>query len=188
MKVLKIVTLVIAGSTLFPALHSQSRMLVWAPLPVEPNEWIAPNKPITRLPELRAKHAGQQNWTETVVSDNLFHADYISMAPGAKTARQFHPDNRAWWIVQDGQIRFTIEGQEPFVASKGALVQVPYRNIFSLETVGDKPSLRLEVNIGDARTMYPLDETPTPAEGINFVKVRISGKGKYDQGNKPFLD
>jgi len=95
------------------------------------------------------------------------------VAPGAKTPRRFHPDTRAWWIVQDGQIRFIIEGQDPFVASKGYLVQVPYRTLYSLETVGDKPSLRLEVNIAGAQTMYPADETPVPLDGVNFVKVRI---------------
>src|SRR5262249_30613026 len=111
-----------------------------------------------------------------------------SMAPGTKTPRQFHPDTRAWWIVQDGQVRFNIEGQEPFVASKGYMVQVPYRNIFSMETVGDKPALFLAVNIADAKTMYPIDETPPSLPGFNFVKVRISGKGKYEGGNKPYID
>ena len=110
------------------------------------------------------------------------------MASGAKTPRRFHPDTREWWIVQDGQIRFSIEGQEPFIASKGYLVQVPYRTVYSLETVGDKPSLRLEVNIAGAQTMYPADETPVPLDGVNFVKVRIEGRGKYDQGNKPYID
>ena len=66
--------------------------------------------------------------------------------PAMKTPRQFHPDTRAWWIVQDGQIRFSIEGQEPFVASKGYMVQVPYRNIFSMETVGESRRC-VEVNI-----------------------------------------
>src|ERR1700693_4210142 len=189
MRLLKTITLVLAGSTLFPALSGQSRMLVWAPLPVEPNEWIAPNKPIFRLSELRSKHAGQPNWTETVVSDNLFHADYISMAPGAKTPRRFHPDNRAWWIVQDGQIRFTIEGQEPFVASKGFLVQVPHRNVYSMETVGDRPSLRFEVTIANANTMYPIDETPAPTPGFNYVRTTVANiKGKYDDANVPFID
>lgn len=74
------------------------------------------------------------------MDDRTLHAEQIAMAPGAKTPRQFHPDTRAWWIVQDGQIRFSIEGQEPFVASKGYLVQVPYRKVFSMETVGDEPS------------------------------------------------
>jgi len=189
MRLLKIITLVIAGSTLFPALSGQSRMLVWAPLPVEPNEWIAPNKPIYRLSELRSKHAGEQNWTETVVSDNLFHADYISMAPGAKTPRRFHPDNRAWWIVQDGQIRFTIEGQEPFVASKGFMVQVPHRLVYSMETVGDRPSLRLEVTVANSNTMYPIDETPTPVPGVKYVRARVATvKGSYDKANVPFID
>jgi mannose-6-phosphate isomerase-like protein (cupin superfamily) len=189
MRLLKIITLVIAGSTLFPALSGQSRMLVWVPLPVEPNEWIAPNKPIYRLSELRSKHAGEQNWTETVVSDNLFHADYISMAPGAKTPRRFHPDNRAWWIVQDGQIRFTIEGQEPFVASKGFMVQVPHRLVYSMETVGDRPSLRLEVTVANSNTMYPIDETPTPVPGVKYVRARVATvKGSYDKANVPFID
>jgi quercetin dioxygenase-like cupin family protein len=178
----------IGAFAIFSALKGQDERHVWAPLPVVPSTWTAPNKPIWKLSELLEKHKGQQNWKETVVSDNLLHADYISMAPGTKTPRQFHPDNRAWWIVQDGEIRFSIEGQEPFVAKKGYLVQVPYRNVYSMETVGDNPSLRLEVNIAGAKTMYPIDEKPAPLDGFNFVKVRISGKGKYDQGNKPFID
>jgi mannose-6-phosphate isomerase-like protein (cupin superfamily) len=180
-----------AGLVLFSLLLGQQaprETMAWAPVPAKPNPWVAPNKPIWKLSELLAQHKGQANWTENVVSDQSLHADYISMAPGVKTKRQFHPDTRAWWIVQDGQIRFNIEGQEPFVASKGYLVQVPYRNIYSLETVGDKPSLRLEVNIGDAKTMYPADEAPPSIAGLDFVKVRISGKGKYDQGNRPYID
>src|SRR5207247_10730555 len=84
---------------------------VWAPLPTKANPFIPPNKPLTKIAALLAKHKGEQTWTETVVSDSLFHGAYISMAPGEKTPRRFHQDNRAFWIVQDGQIRFTIEGQ-----------------------------------------------------------------------------
>jgi mannose-6-phosphate isomerase-like protein (cupin superfamily) len=183
----------VGALSLFPAMRAQqAETLAWAPQPVQLTGWVAPNKPIWKLNEILAKHKGQQDWTETVVSDTSLHADYISMAPGAKTKRMFHPDTRAWWIVQDGQIKFTIEdgGKEPsvVVASKGFMVQVPYRNVFSMETVGDKPSLRLEVNIGEAKTMYPSDETPPSIPGINFVQVRISGKGKYDPKNKMVLD
>jgi mannose-6-phosphate isomerase-like protein (cupin superfamily) len=180
---------ILAALGVFSALPAQQpERLAWAPVPVQPAAWVAPNKPIWKLSELLAKHKGEPNWSENVVSDNTLHADYISMGPGTKTPRMFHPDTRAWWIVQDGQIRFNIEGQEPFVATKGYLVQVPYRNVFSLETVGDKPSLRLEVNIAGTKTMYPIDEKPAAAPGIDFVKVRISGKGKYDQGNRPYID
>ncbi len=104
----KPIALFTAGLWLIPALPGQNQMLVWAPLPVRPNEFVAPNKPLTRLADLRAKHAGEKSWTETVVSDNLFHGDYISMGPGEKTPRGVHPENRAWWVVQDGQNSFTV--------------------------------------------------------------------------------
>ncbi len=170
--------------------HAQAQrdMLAWAPMPTEPSKWISPNRPHWKLAELLAKHKGEPNWTESVVNDATLRAEYMSMAPGAKTPRRLHPDTRAWWIVQDGQIRFTIDGQEPFVARKGFLVQVPYRNIYSMETVGDTPSLRLEVNIGGATTMYPADEKPASLPGFDFVKVRIGGKGTYDTRNKPYVD
>jgi mannose-6-phosphate isomerase-like protein (cupin superfamily) len=181
---------IVAVSAPRSGVHAQPQreMLAWAPMPTQPSKWVAPNRPHWKLSELLEKHKGQQNWTETVVSDNMLRAEYMSSAPGTKTPRRFHPDTRAWWIVQDGQIRFTIEGQEPFVARKGFLVQVPYRNVYSLETVGDKPSLRLEVNIGGATTMYPIDEKPAPVPGFDFVKVRIGGKGSYDARNKPYVD
>jgi mannose-6-phosphate isomerase-like protein (cupin superfamily) len=173
---------------MLPLSAQQDSRLAWAPVPVQPATWVAPNRPHWKLAELLAQHKGEANWTQTVVSDSTLHADYISMPPGTKTPRRFHPDTRAWWIVQDGQIRFAIEGQEPFVATKGFLVQVPYRTTYSLETIGDKPSLRLEVNIAGAQTMYPIDETPAPIDGTKFLKVRIEGRGKYEHGNKPYVD
>jgi len=198
MRLFKLIALITVGalglfSTLQgqrPDLHAQAQTqtLAWAPLPAQPNAWVPPNKPIWKLSELLAEHKGQQNWTHTVVRDETLQADYISMAPGSKTPRRFHPDTRVWWIVQSGQIRFNIDGQQPFVATKGYMVQVPYRNIYSMETVGGSPSLRLEVHIAGAKTMYPIDETPPPLAGVNFVKVRVSGKGNYDRGNKPFID
>ena len=57
-----------------------------------------------------------------------------------------------------------------------------------METVGDRPSLRFEVNIAKARKMYPMDEKPVPVAGFDFVPVRVPGKGGYAEGNKPFVD
>ena len=165
-----------------------ANQLVWAPKPVKPTGWTAPNKPHWKLAEALAKHTGQSDWIETVVSDDYRHADYISMGPGKKTPRRMNADTREWWVIQDGQIKFTIDGQEPFVASKGYLVQVPYRNMYSMETVGDKPSLRYEVNVANVTKMFPVEDTPAAVPGLNFVKVTIAGKGKYEAGNRPFID
>jgi hypothetical protein len=63
------------------------------------------------------------------------------------------------------------------------MVQVPHRMVYSMETVGDKPSLRFEVMIANANTMYPIDETPalTPwckvcqVDGGNSSRTLASG-------------
>lgn len=171
-----------------PQAGGGGNQFVWAPKAVKPNEWVAPHKPHTKLSEVLAKHKGQIDWSEPIVDDDNLHAGYISMGPGGKTPRRMNADTREWWVIQDGQIRFTIDGQEPFVASKGYLVQVPYRNMYAMETVGDRPSLRFEVNIARARKMYAMNETPVPIPGFEFLPVRVTGKGTYAEGNKPFVD
>src|SRR5687767_6546209 len=161
---------------------------VLAPKAAKLSEYVAPHKPHTKLSDVLAKHKVRADWTEPVVDDDNLHADYISMAPGQKTPRRMNADTREWWVIQDGQVRFTIDGQEPFVASKGFIVQVPYRTMYTLETVGDRPSLRFEVNVSRARKMYPLDVTPVPVAGMEFVRSRVAGRGTYDGTNKPFVD
>jgi mannose-6-phosphate isomerase-like protein (cupin superfamily) len=107
----------------------------WAPK-LPPFKYVAPNKPHTKLADLKAKHKGQANWREEIVSDKLLHSDYIYSAPGSKVSKRFHSDTREWWVVMAGKIRFEIEGQEPFVATKGSMVQVPYQTVYSMETIG----------------------------------------------------
>ena len=65
-----------------------------------------------------AAHKGKASWTADEVFDSRdFAGDWISMAPGEKTKTQFYADDRVFWVVQSGQMKVTIEGQEPFVAS-----------------------------------------------------------------------
>ena len=164
------------------------QQIVWSPKSPSPQGWTAPHKPHTRLADLLAARKGQADWIEPIVDDETLRADYISMAPGRSTPRRMNVDTREWWVVQDGQIRFTIDGQEPFVASKGYLVQVPYRTFYSMETVGDRPSLRLEVNIAKAHKLYPVTDTHVPVAGMEYVRARVAGRGTYDGGNKPYVD
>lgn len=171
-----------------PQSDSAFRINAWAPKPRELPPYVAPHRPHWRLAELLAQHRNDQDWTETLVDDRHVVARYVSMAPGHRTPRQLHPDTPIFWVVQRGAIRFTIEGQEPFVASKGFLVQVPYRTPYQLEAVGNEPALRLEVAVAGASTLYPLDETPTPVAGKEFLEVTLPGRGRYDEINRPYLD
>jgi mannose-6-phosphate isomerase-like protein (cupin superfamily) len=185
MKTAVIFAMVLAG---LPATGQNQDAMFWAPKPASLPAYVAPHRPRTKLADLLEKHRGVPDWREVVVDDDHLNAVYISSAPGAKTPRRLHPDTREWWVVMDGQIRFTIEGQQPFVASKGWMVQVPYRTAYTLETIGDKPSLRFEVNVAHAKTLYPRDEKPPGMPGFDWQLVKLpQPPGAYDRGNKPYI-
>ena len=151
--------------------------------------WTGVHKPHTKLADVLARHKGEADWAETIVDDESLFAQWVSMGPGKKTPRRMNGDTREWWIVQSGTLRFTIEGREPLVATKGFMVQVPYRTLYQIENVGTEPALRFEVNVARARKLYPMDETPVPLPGFEYVKTRVTGgKGTLDAQNRPFVD
>ncbi|MBI3473808.1 MAG: cupin domain-containing protein [Candidatus Solibacter usitatus] len=160
---------------------------LWAPKSDAPGAYAPPHKPWTKLADLKAKHAGQAEWRELIVDDEHLHAVYIQSKPGAKEPRALHPDTRAWWVVMEGQIRFDMEGQQPFVASKGSMVQVPMQTLFSLETTSDGPALRFEVNIHGAKTLYTRQADTPQMPGFNWMPVRFFNRavGVYGRNNKP---
>jgi mannose-6-phosphate isomerase-like protein (cupin superfamily) len=163
-------------------------IIAWSAKPAKPTPWTAPNKPHWKLSEVLAKHSGKGSWQEDIVSDRDFTARYISMAPGEKTLTQFFADDRVFWIVQSGRMRVNIDGEQPFEAGPGFLVQVPYRVPYNIESIGSEPSLRFEVRGSQAAPLYPIDETPPPFPGKQYLKISYTGRGAYDEVNKPYLD
>src|SRR5580704_17438105 len=89
---------------------------LWAPKPDNVPQYIPPHKPLTKLVDVKAAHAGKANWRQVVVDDNIMHGEWVSSAPGTKVPKCLHPDTHAFWIIQEGQIRLDIEGQSPFTA------------------------------------------------------------------------
>ena len=181
---------------LSPALAQDAPKIwwAWAPKSTNTSPWKAPNKPIWRLNEIMADHKGKTDWDQPIVRDQDYASDYISMGAGQKTKPQFWADDRIFWYVASGQIRFHIEGQEPFVASKGWLVQVPYRTIYWMETVGSEPSVRLETVRSNRTPVYPAtqhDAGPAPSAppGKEYILTSYrTPPDKYDDKNKPYLD
>src|SRR5688572_32045083 len=162
----------------------------WAPKPVKPPGYTGMHKPWIKLADLKAKHKGQPAWRELLVNDGRLTAEYFGAAPGTKVSRRFHPDTREWFAVVEGEVRVEIEGQEPFVARRGSLVNIPRQTIYSLETIGDAPSLRFAVNVAGAKTLYPDDvERPAPPQGTAWTQVRINRTpGRYDEFNQPHVN
>jgi len=162
----------------------------WAPKPVKTPGYRAGLEPWVKLPDLKAKHKGRDTWHEVVVDDGRLTGEYFSAAPGTKVSRRFHPDTREWFAVVEGEVRVEIEGQEPFTATRGSLVNIPRQTIYSVETIGTVPSLRFTLNVSGAKTVYPqqVDRPPAPA-GTAWTEVRINRTpGRYDEFNQPHLN
>lgn len=161
----------------------------WSPKP----DKLVPygkNKPVTRLTEVLAKHKGQPRWSEQVILTDRFDTKWIQAQPGDKSPTMYWGDDRIFWVVWGGQIRFTIEGQKPFVATKGFLVQVPQRVRYSMETIGDEPSLRFEVTHTGILPLYSGDQPkPDDKNGNHYMKVSTPTQpDKYTGDNRPYRD
>lgn len=176
---------VVIGAAIFAQNPSE---VLWAPKPLKPVAYQPPHKPLTRLADLKTKHAGKANWRQLIVDDEHLRSEYISSAPGTKEPKRLHPDTRAWWVIMDGQIRFEIEGQDQFVASKGSMVQVPMQTVYSMETIGSQPSLRFETQVAGARTLYVNDAEIPKVPGLEWLPIRLPRKpGVYRHNNKPHV-
>ena len=161
----------------------------WAYKPAALPPYTAPNKPHWKLSEILAAHRGQGDWVQPLVRNREQEADYISMAPGAATKARFYANDRLVFIVQDGALKVTIDGAEPFTATKGFMVNVPARHIYRLQTTSGTPSLRFEVRTAGTHALYPLSETPDPVKGGSYVKVTgTPGPAKDPDRNPLYLD
>ncbi len=192
MKLTRVCIIVVAS--FYWALSAQQRIggpseaVSFAPKPTRLTEYIPPHQPHTKLEMVKASHKGQAEWSQWVIRDDYLWSRYIQSAPGSKVSPRFHPDTREWWVILEGEIRFNIEGQESFVARRRSMVQAPTQTIYSMETVGEKPAIRYEVNIPHASTLFP-DPPATPVPGIEFVPVRLGRRPfPYGHNNKPHIN
>jgi quercetin dioxygenase-like cupin family protein len=162
----------------------------WAPKPIEAPGYTGIHQPWIKLADLKAKHTGQADWRELLVDDGRLTAEYFSAAPGTRVPKRFHPDTREWFAVVEGEVRVEIEGQQPFVARRGSLINIPRQTIYALETVGTARSLRFAVNVAGAKTLYPDEvERPAPPAGTAWTQIRINrNPARYDEFNQPHLN
>ncbi len=136
LKVKNIICTLIAGSCLSVLTAQQGgRGLAqtWWVAKTKGGVYIPPNKPLTKLADLKAMHAGQTNWTEAVVKDPEDEAYYNSAAPGTKFGRRLHPYTGTLMVVVEREMHFQIAGQDPIVATRGSIVNIlrttPYPKI-----------------------------------------------------------
>lgn len=163
---------------------------VWAPKPLKTPAYKAGLQPWVKLADVKAKHKGQANWREVIADDGRLVAEYHAASPGTKVSKRFHPDTREWFAVVEGEVRVEIEGQEPFMATRGSLINIPRQTIYALETVGTVPSLRFTLNVSGAKTVFPKEAVlETAPAGTAWTEARINRTpGRYDEFNQPHVN
>ena len=114
--------------------------------------------------DMEKEHRGKRSWSELAIRKNRAHANLISgyaadVKPRAGNRGHFH-DFPEMWIIVKGQLRFTIQEIDPFVAGEGDIVYAPTWSWHLPVPYGDGPACRL------ALTPFPagnhLYDAPAP--------------------------
>ena len=95
---------------------------------------------------------------------------------------------RVFGWIYSGQVKITIDGQQPVTATKGYLFDVAPRLSYCMENTGTEPVVFWRVTPAGQMPSYPVTETPTPVKGWKYVQAKITSTGGYDAPNMPFLD
>jgi mannose-6-phosphate isomerase-like protein (cupin superfamily) len=171
-----------------PAREDGPPRMVWAAQKIPETPYAAPNKPIWHIADILKAHQGRQSWDQPVLRTPGFDGHYISLAPGAKTKCLFYADDRVFGWIYAGQVKVTIDGQEPKLLSKGWAFNVAPRLSYCMENTGSEPVIFFRVTPTNQAPSYPDSETPAPMKGYRYVKARITSTGGYDGVNLPFFD
>ncbi|MEZ5288191.1 MAG: cupin domain-containing protein [Vicinamibacterales bacterium] len=166
---------------------------VWASKPTTLRPYPPGVRPWLKLADIKARHAGQASWTEALFDDGRLMAHYVAAAPGERQSARFHPDTREWFAVVEGEVRVEIEGQAPFTATRGSVVNIPRQTVFSVETAGAAPSLRFVLNVANAKTYFVAESAAPPAAappaGAAWMRTTINRTpGRYDEFNQPHVN
>jgi len=72
----------------------------------------------------------------------------VTLQPGADNTFHRHPGDQ-WWAIQEGEITFTIKGQQPRVLKAGDYVYVPRGTVHRNQNLTNRPARAIELNITD---------------------------------------
>jgi len=78
----------------------------------------------------------------------LVRLQNVVIPPGAGNQFHRHPGDQ-WWAVQEGEVTFTVKGQQPRVMKPGEFVYVPRGTIHRNQNLSKPPARSIELNITD---------------------------------------
>ena len=104
-----------------------------------------PNLIHTKLASLIERNGTSSNWVEVAVSDNRNYATYTHDLPGTESEPVAHDDEDRWWVVLQGEIEWSIDGEDSITVGNGDVVFLERGKSYSIKTVSDHPSIRITI-------------------------------------------
>lgn len=192
MQPLKLAAALLAASCLIPAFAQapagggRGPAEQWYVNKTRGGVYHAPMKPLWKKADLLAAHRGQNTWSEQIILDPENDVTYNSGAPGTKIDSRMHPDTPTLYVVIQGEMNFTVEGQQPVHATRGSLVNIMHTTLFSYEVTGSQNALWVEINPTNYKTVWPASGPAPKASGDGtIVKVAFGHQpGAYAEPNK----
>ena len=78
----------------------------------------------------------------------LVRLQNVVIPPGAGNQFHRHPGDQ-WWAVQEGEVTFTVKGQQPKVMKAGDFVYGPRGTVHRNQNLSKLPARSIELNITD---------------------------------------
>ena len=100
------------------------------------------NLNLTNLEEIK-KAYGEPPWEHPLVRTDLIWISLHCMPPGMRTRVEYHDNTDESWAVLEGEIQWEIEGIGAIRAKPGDFVLCERGHAHRMQTVSDKPSIRL---------------------------------------------
>src|SRR5579871_3500754 len=72
----------------------------------------------------------------------------VVIPPGAGNQFHRHPGDQ-WWAVQEGEVTYTVKGEQPRLIKAGEYVYVPRGTIHRNQNLSKAPARSIELNITD---------------------------------------
>ncbi|MBT4124767.1 MAG: cupin domain-containing protein [Chloroflexi bacterium] len=104
-----------------------------------------PNLIHTKLKSLVERNGTSSNWVEVAVNDNRNYATYTHELSGTSSDSTSHSAENRWWVVLQGQVEWSVDGEDVVSAGPGDVVFVEQGKNYSISTVGDEPSIRITI-------------------------------------------
>ena len=106
-------------------------------------DWEPPNRILTPLPYMLARHGTARAWQEAVLLDQRNRVEMLHR-PAGETAGSINGDGASWFVVLKGTARFVVGGDE-FAARRGSVVYAADGEDCAIAAVGPGSSVWVEV-------------------------------------------